>query len=112
MVNKLVEECIENIEETRLVEITSAKNENKHKCSFCTLLLPARRQQFNELINGKCQTNTDQKSNLLFLQRHNQSQNFESNLLKIDKSITKALVFTILDTLQLKKLAIVKLFTV
>ena len=75
-------------------------------------MLPARRQQFNELINGKCQTNTDQKSNLLFLQRHNQSQNFESNLLKIDKSITKALVFTILDTLQLKKLAIVKIFTV
>ena len=28
-------------------------------------------QQFNELINGKSQTNRDQKSNLLFLQRHN-----------------------------------------
>ena len=32
-----VEECTENIEETSLVEITSPKNENKHKCSFCAL---------------------------------------------------------------------------
>ena len=31
----------------------------------------ALKQQFNELINGKSQTNRDQKSNLLFLQRHN-----------------------------------------
>ena len=40
----LVEECTENIEETRLVEITSvelhsAKNENKHKCSSCMLCI-------------------------------------------------------------------------
>ena len=33
--DKLVEECAENIEETRLVEKTSAENENKHKCSSC-----------------------------------------------------------------------------
>ena len=39
LVNKLVEECTENIEETRLVEITLAKNENKHKCSSCTLYI-------------------------------------------------------------------------
>ena len=37
LVNKLVEECTENIEEARLVEITSSKTENKHKCSSCTL---------------------------------------------------------------------------
>ena len=30
-------DCAENIEETRLIEIPSAKNENKHKCSSCTL---------------------------------------------------------------------------
>ena len=35
----LVEECTENIEETRLVEITSAENENKHKCSSCTVYI-------------------------------------------------------------------------
>ena len=29
------------------------------------------KQQFNELINGKIQTNRDQKLNLLFLQRYN-----------------------------------------
>ena len=44
LVNKLVErssakECTENIEETRLVEITSSKNENKHKYSSCTLYI-------------------------------------------------------------------------
>ena len=39
LVNKLVEECTENIEETRLVEITSAKNKNKHKCSSWTLYI-------------------------------------------------------------------------
>ena len=36
-------------------------------------------------------------------------ENFDSNLLKIDK---KGLIFTTLDTLQLKKLMIVKIFTV
>ena len=103
MVNKLVEECTENIVETGLVEITSAKHENKHKCSSCTLYIVLfsifftinvgtgsyflcfycylkqdvicvkfgiHTQQFNELINGKSQTNRDTKSNLLFL-RHN-----------------------------------------
>ena len=29
------------------------------------------KQQFNELINGKSQTNRSEKLNLLFLQRHN-----------------------------------------
>ena len=37
LVYKIVEECTKNIEETRLVGKTSAKNENKHKCSFYTL---------------------------------------------------------------------------
>ena len=36
-------------------------------------------------------------------------KNFDSSLLKLDK---KSLVFTILDILQLKKLVIVKIFTV
>ena len=39
LVNKLVEECTENIEETRLVEITSAKNENRHKRSSYTIYI-------------------------------------------------------------------------
>ena len=37
LVDKLVEGCTENVEESRLVEITSAKNKNKYKCSSCTL---------------------------------------------------------------------------
>ena len=39
LVDKLVEECTKNIKETRQVEKTSAKNENKHKCSSCTLYI-------------------------------------------------------------------------
>ena len=39
-------------------------------------------------------------------------KNFESNLLKIDKESYKDIAFTILDILQLKKLMIVKIFTV
>ena len=37
LVDKLVEKCTKNIEEKRLVEKTSAENENKHKCHSCTL---------------------------------------------------------------------------
>ena len=36
---KLVEKCNESIEETRLVEKALAKNENKHKCSSCTMYI-------------------------------------------------------------------------
>ena len=39
LVDKLAEECTENIEETRLVEKTTVKNENKHKCSSCTVYI-------------------------------------------------------------------------
>ena len=37
LVNKLFENCTENIEEPRLADATSIKNENKHKFSLCTL---------------------------------------------------------------------------
>ena len=43
---------------------------------FVLSFVPALKQQFNELINGKSQTNRDQKSNLSFLQQHDQSQKF------------------------------------
>ena len=49
-------------------------------------LLPALKQKFNELINGKSQTNRDQKSNLLFLQRHDQSQKFRKFRIKLVKN--------------------------
>ena len=35
--DKLVEECIENVEEEKIAEITLVEDENKHKCSSCTL---------------------------------------------------------------------------
>ena len=39
LVDKIAEGCTENIEETRLVEKFSAKNEKKHKCRSCTLYI-------------------------------------------------------------------------
>ena len=39
LVDKLIEECTENIEETRLVKKKLSKNENEHKCSSCTLYI-------------------------------------------------------------------------
>ena len=35
--DKLVEERIENVEEEKIAEITLVEDENKHKCSSCTL---------------------------------------------------------------------------
>ena len=39
LVDKLVEECTETNDEVKLAKITLAKNENKHKCSSCTLCI-------------------------------------------------------------------------
>ena len=49
---------------------------------FALLLVPTLKQRFNEMINGKSQTNRDQKSNLLFLKPHNQPQKFRVKLVK------------------------------
>ena len=96
----------------KLAKITLTENDNKYKCSSCTLcivlfsitftisfgigtyfvcshlylkkkkllvlsLVSVLKQRFNKLINGKSQTNRDQKSNLLFVQRHNNLKNFD-----------------------------------
>ena len=37
LVDKLVEECTETVEEVKLAKISLFENENKHKCSPCTL---------------------------------------------------------------------------
>ena len=39
LVDKLVEECTENVEEIKLAKITLAEKENKYKCSSCTLYI-------------------------------------------------------------------------
>ena len=39
-------------------------------------------------------------------------ETFDSNMLKLDKNSYKILIFTILDTLQLKKLVLVMILTV
>ena len=38
-IDKLVEECTENVEEVKLAKIALAENENKHKCSSCELYI-------------------------------------------------------------------------
>ena len=45
-------------------------------------LVPLPKQRFNKLINVRSQTDRDQKSNLLFLQRHDQSQIFRLKLVE------------------------------
>ena len=45
-------------------------------------LVPLPKQRFNKLINVRSQTDRDQKWNLLFLQRHDQSQTFRLKLVK------------------------------
>ena len=63
----------------------------------------ALKQQFNELINGKSQTNRDQKSNLLFLQQHNIKE-FNSSLLKIDKKSYKDIDIYYIGYITIKKI--------
>ena len=54
----------------------------KKKMLLVLNLVPVLKQRFNKLINGKSETNRGQKSNLLFLQRHDQSQKFQLKLVK------------------------------
>ena len=35
----VVEECTENVKEEKITEITLCENENKHKCSYCTMYI-------------------------------------------------------------------------
>ena len=39
LVDKFVQECTETVEEVKLAKITLAENENKYKCSSCTLYI-------------------------------------------------------------------------
>ena len=39
LVDTLTAECAKNVEEVKLTKTTLAKNENKHKCSSCTLYI-------------------------------------------------------------------------
>ena len=39
LVDKLGEECTENVEEVKLAKITPAEDKNKHKCSSCALYI-------------------------------------------------------------------------
>ena len=39
MVDKLVEQCIETIEEVKLAKLTHAKNKSESKCSFCVVYI-------------------------------------------------------------------------
>ena len=39
MVDKLVEQCKENIDQAKLTEMVLAENENSYKCSSCPLYI-------------------------------------------------------------------------
>ena len=55
-------------------------------------------------MNGRSQTNRDQKSNLLFLQRHDQSRKFWLKLSKIDKMHYKAINIYYIGYITIKKI--------
>ena len=71
---------------------------------FVLRLVPTLEQQFNELINGKSQTNRDQKSNLLFYNDMINLKNFESNFLKIDKKHYKGIDIYYIGYITIKKI--------
>ena len=39
LVDKLVDECTESVKEVKLAKITLSEEENKYKCSSCTLYI-------------------------------------------------------------------------
>ena len=39
LIDKLVEECGENVDEAKLTQIALAENEKSYKCSFCTMYI-------------------------------------------------------------------------
>ena len=59
------------------------------------------KQQSIKLINGKCQTNRDQKSN--FYSDMINLKNFDSNLLKIDKNYYKGINIYYIGYITIKK---------
>ena len=61
------------------------------------------KQRFNQLINGRSQTNRDQKLNLLFLQRHDQSQKFNLKFVKIDRKQYKGVSIYCIGFITIKK---------
>ena len=71
---------------------------------FVISLVPALKQQFNKIINVKSQTNRDQKSNLLFLQWHDQSQKFGIKLVIIDKKHCKVIDIYYIGYITIKKI--------
>ena len=54
MVDKLVEECGENVDEAKLTEIALAENENSYKCSFSALYLVLFWILFTINVGGIC----------------------------------------------------------
>ena len=60
------------------------------------------KQQSIKLINGKCQTNRDQKSN--FYSDMINLKNFDSNLLKIDKNYYKGINIYYIGYITIKKI--------
>ena len=61
---------------------------------------------------GKIRQTNIKKQTYYFCNEIINLKNFKRNLFKIDRNYIKTSVFTTLDILQLKKLMIVKIFTV
>ena len=67
-------------------------------------LVPVLKQGFNKIINGRSQTNRDQKSNLLFLQQHDQSQKFRLKIVKNRQKHYKGINLFYIGYITIKKI--------
>ena len=112
MVNKLVKEYTETVEEVN-------HNENKHKCSSFTLYIVL--FSIIVIINNGIGTyfvylHWHLKKDVTRVKFGTSTQTKFNELIKLvknrQKNITRELIFTTLDTSQLKKMMIVKIFTV
>ena len=83
-------------------EIVNANSYEPVFFPFSISLVSVLKQQFNELMNWKSQTNRDQKSNLLFLQRHDPSQRFSIKL--VDKKHYKGVDVYYTGYITIKKI--------
>ena len=79
---------------------------------FVLSLVPVLKQQFNELINGGHHTNRDKNRTYYFYNDIINIEDFDSNLLKIDKKSYKDIDIYYIGYITIQKLVIVKIFMV
>ena len=133
LADKLIDECAETIDETKLANITFTENENNYECGSCMVYIVLMMVIVIStgitiyLVYYNCsliKNNTHKKTLTWWVQLYKMGtvkqikiknrtyyfyndiidlENFDAKLLKTDKNHIRTLVFTILDMSQRKK---------